>query len=64
MESSCTVLFANIYNSNCPNAEIKDTHPCLDRPNVGNKIGHRLIASIWMDNCWVDHHNYATEMLS
>ena len=64
-ECSCTVLFANIYNLHCPDAEIKDTHPCQERPDVGNKTS--LMASIcmiWMDNCWIDHRDYANEMPS
>ena len=55
------------YNLHCLDAEIKDTHPCQGRPDVGNKTGHSLMASIcmiWMDNCWIDHHDYATEMPS
>ena len=28
------------------------------------KLGHSLIASIWIDNCWIDYHDYATEMNS
>ena len=59
--------YLQIYNLHCPDVEIKDTHPCQDRPDVGNKTGHSLMASIcmiWMDNCWIDHHDYATEMPS
>ena len=36
-------------------------------PTVGNKTGHSIMASIcmiWMDNCWINHHDYATEMPS
>ena len=55
-------LHGIIYNLHCSSAEIKDTHLCQDRPDVGNLTGYSLFASIWMDNCWIYYHDYTIEM--